>query len=308
MQKISVVVPVYNAEKYLDKCLDSIIKQTYKNIEIIIINDGSTDGSQKIINKYIEKYKEKIKAYETKNNGVAQARNLGIKKITGDYFLFVDADDYIEDYLIEKLVSIIQAGKIDIVKYKMKILKNNKEEMYKGPVFNKTNGEEAFNKLCFTDRMIDTPCLYLFNTNYFKKNNFYFLADTYHEDFGLIPLTIIKAKSFISSAICGYNYIEVENSITREDDYKKTVKKANDLFTHYDNIQKSIKQMQLDSKTKENILVYYTNAILLRIKELKEEDKKQYIEKIKDKKIVNNIKNGTVKSYIKFIYYKFILI
>ena len=106
MAKISVIVPVYNTSKYICKCLDSLINQTIKNeIEIIIVNDGSTDNSEEIIKNYIEKQENKnlIKYYKKQNEGIAKTRNFGIEKATGEYILFVDSDDYIDNKLIEKL-------------------------------------------------------------------------------------------------------------------------------------------------------------------------------------------------------------
>lgn len=307
MLKISVIVPVYNAEMYLKKCLNSIVNQTYKNIEIIVVNDGSNDNSKNIIDEYKNRYEGIIKVFETKNFGVAIARNYGIEKVSGDYFLFVDADDYIELDLIEKLSQIIEKEKIDIVKYKMKLINKNEEKLFDGPSFDKVDGQTAFNKLCFTDKMIDTPCLYLFNTKFFKENSFMFLKESYHEDFGLIPLVMINAKNFISSNIYGYNYVQVTGSIIRDESYEKTLKKANDLFIHYDNMIKSIEKMQLKESTTKNILIYYTNAILQRIKELNKEDKKEYAKKIKERELVNNLKRKNIKSYIKFMYYKLII-
>lgn len=305
MKKISVIVPVYNSEKYIERCLTSIINQTYKNIEIIIINDGSTDNSQGIIDKYVKENQNTIKTYQTKNNGVASARNLGIEKVTGDYFLFVDSDDYIEQNLIEKLNSIIEKEKVDIVKYKMKIIKeNNTGEISAGPVFEKTSGEDAFNKLCYTDKMIDTPCLYLFNTEYFKNNSFKFTENTYHEDFGLIPLVIVKANSFISTKICGYCYIYTDDSITRNKDNKKAIKKANDLLFHYDNMKHEIETYSISKCTKENIYSYYINALLLRIKELNGQTKKEYIQEIKKRNILTKLKTKGVKGFLKYLYYK----
>ena len=92
MKKVSVIVPVYNAEKYLEKCLNSLVEQTLEEIEIIIINDGSTDSSQKIIEKYAEKYGQKIITRTKKNEGQAIARNLGIELCSGKYIGFVDAE------------------------------------------------------------------------------------------------------------------------------------------------------------------------------------------------------------------------
>ena len=85
--KISVIIPVYNVEKYLSKCLDSVVNQTLKDIEIIVVNDGSPDNSQKIIDDYTKKYKN-IKSFVKKNGGLSDARNFGIKKASGKYIAF----------------------------------------------------------------------------------------------------------------------------------------------------------------------------------------------------------------------------
>lgn len=100
--EISVIVPVYNTEKYLSRCLDSIIAQTFKNIEIIIVNDGSPDGSMAIINNYASKYNN-IKVIEKENQGLAEARRSGINIATGDYIMHVDSDDWIPKNAIELL-------------------------------------------------------------------------------------------------------------------------------------------------------------------------------------------------------------
>ena len=89
---ISIIVPIYNSEKYLNKCIDSLINQTEKNIEIILVNDGSTDNSEEIIKEYKDK---RIKYYKNKNQGIGKTRNFGIEQATGSYIMFVDSDDYI---------------------------------------------------------------------------------------------------------------------------------------------------------------------------------------------------------------------
>ena len=99
---ISIIVPVYNVEKYLDKCIDSIINQTYKNIEIILIDDGSTDQSSAICDKY-SKLDKSIKVIHKKNGGISDARNEGTKITTGSYLMFIDSDDYIDSNMIEEL-------------------------------------------------------------------------------------------------------------------------------------------------------------------------------------------------------------
>ena len=102
MDKISIIVPVYNAQKYLKKCIDSIINQTYKNIEILLINDGSKDKSLKICKEY-EKKDSRIIVIDKQNKGVSNTRNVGIKKSTGDYIVFIDSDDCFELDAIETM-------------------------------------------------------------------------------------------------------------------------------------------------------------------------------------------------------------
>ena len=106
LPKISVVIPVYNAEKYLEQCLDSIVLQTYENLEIILVNDGSTDGSAKIMQKYAAN-DARIKIISTQNQGGSLARNAGIAKATGEYLSILDADDYISLGLYQKFINVI---------------------------------------------------------------------------------------------------------------------------------------------------------------------------------------------------------
>ena len=126
MEKVSIVIPVYNNEIYLEKCLDSIINQTYDNIEIILINDGSSDNSLAIMKKYSKKDK-RIIIIDKENEGVSTARNIGIKKCSGEYITFVDSDDYLEFDAIEKLYHEINTKNVDIVRsnYRVHYQKSN---------------------------------------------------------------------------------------------------------------------------------------------------------------------------------------
>ena len=114
--KISIIVPVYNAEKYLVECLNSLVEQTYKNIEIILIDDGSIDNSAKICDEYAKK-DERIKVVHQKNSGVSVARNNGLDMHTGDYVMFVDSDDWIELNTCEILINNIISNDKDILIY-----------------------------------------------------------------------------------------------------------------------------------------------------------------------------------------------
>lgn len=116
MPKVSVIVPVYNAEKYLSKCINSIANQTMKDIEIIMVNDGSTDSSLEIIEKYQNLYKNKMIIIDKKNGGAGSARNIGLDIATGEFIKFVDADDYLKLDVIDKMYNIAKEHKVSLVR------------------------------------------------------------------------------------------------------------------------------------------------------------------------------------------------
>ena len=115
MVKVSIVVPVYNVEKYLRKCLNSLVGQTLKEIEIIVVNDGSTDGSQKIIDEFVDNYPGKIKCLIKENGGLSDARNYGMPYCSGEYIGFVDSDDYVDTKMYELLYTNAKANRSDMV-------------------------------------------------------------------------------------------------------------------------------------------------------------------------------------------------
>ncbi len=307
MATLSIIVPIFNTGKYIEKCLNSIQQQTIKHkTEIIIINDGSTDNSKQIIQKYLEKQpnKNNIKYFEKENEGIAKTRNFGIEKATSPYILFVDSDDYIDSQLIEKIEPYIDK-QIDLIKFKLQRVDQNENVLEKvdGPVFEEMTGQEAFHKMYSEDILLDSPCVYAIKKELFTKNNFSFQR-TYHEDFGLIPLLLLIAKSVVSINDYLYNYVQVENSITRNDNYQKTLQKMDDCLFHYDNMIKTLGKFNIKKKAKEDIKIYYTNAILLKLEELQKKDQSRYIKQIKNRKFSQNIKARNLKQLIKKIVLK----
>ena len=111
---VSVIVPVYNSELYLGRCLDSVIKQTYRDLQIILVDDGSPDNSSEIAECWMKK-DSRIKVYHKKNGGLSDARNVGIDKSKGDYISFVDSDDTLEDNFLEEAFSLINGNDLDLV-------------------------------------------------------------------------------------------------------------------------------------------------------------------------------------------------
>ena len=305
MPTLSVIVPVYNTEKYVEKCINSILNSSFKDLEIIIVNDGSTDNSEEIIKKIIEENKDfNIKYLKKENGGLSDARNFALPYVKGKYISFIDSDDYIDVNLYKNLEKYMKQD-IDLIKFKMKKVdeEGNILEKLDGPVFEKCTGEEGYKKLCVDDKFLDPACIYLYKTKFFKENNFKYAKGLYHEDFGLTSLIILKASSFVSTEEFGYYYLQTKNSITRDKDYKKEIKKAKDLIKHYDNMIEKIDNDNYKISKESKILIkrYFTNTLLLKSYDLKEESLKNYLKELKKRKLYKNIKVENLKQLIKKI-------
>ena len=138
---LSVIVPVYNVEEYLERCIESIIASSYKNIEIILINDGSTDKSVHICEKLKAK-DERIKVFHKENEGVSSARNYGLENVKGEYITFVDSDDYIDKHMYTNLMNIMLKEDADIVYCDLVQVKSERDNQ----VDNKLNGYNIYEK------------------------------------------------------------------------------------------------------------------------------------------------------------------
>lgn len=212
MCKISIIVPVYNTEKYLEKCLNSLISQTLEDIEILCINDGSTDNSIKILEQYANR-DSRIKIINKKNAGVSAARNTGISQAKGEYLGFVDSDDYVDLNFYEKLyntakeynASIAVAGIIRFNEFHKKYhLKLNETIL--------SNDLKTKLKLC------DVPDKsYVWNkiykTDEFKKNNLNFSEGVYYEDVIFTPKALYYLKDMVTVPDTYYYYYRRSNSI-----------------------------------------------------------------------------------------------
>lgn len=219
--KVSIIVPVYNGEKYLKKCLNSIVNQTYRNIEIIIINDGSTDDSLGIINNYIDN-DERISLIDKENEGQAKARNIALKKTTGNYILFVDCDDYIESNMVEDMLALAIKNNCDIVSCNLKcICDNGEEHIIKGMKNISDNNRINF---MLSD---PGPCAKLFKTSFLRKQKFKFLENRIYEDLAVIPSLALYTKQIDYIACSYYNYVIHNNSTMKQTEFTP---KLNDIF------------------------------------------------------------------------------
>lgn len=211
---ISVIVPVYNVEKYINRCIDSVLKQTYKNIEIILVDDGSTDDSGKICDEYAKKDK-RIVVIHKENGGLSDARNAGIDIATGLYISFIDSDDYVENNYIEILYNSIIKNKTDMAIGSHKVIYDT------GTVLEKATGEESVLepkevlKRILYDDGIDLTA----NSKLYKKelfDNIRFPVARLFEDAATTYKLIDVANTISIVSISIYNYIIRNNSITNQ--------------------------------------------------------------------------------------------
>ena len=202
-KKISVIVPVYNVENYLESCVESIENQTYKNLEILLIDDGSTDNSLTIAQKCSNKY-DNIKVISKKNNGQGSARNVGMKKSTGDYISFIDSDDIIDKNMYHDMINYIMDNKLDIVECSyQEFCKDKKSFVYKsGAKSNELYSGQEYYEL----KPILSPCNKLYDAQFLKKISFEFTENRYAEDAYDITYLILKADRIMRLGKCYYFY------------------------------------------------------------------------------------------------------
>ena len=215
MQKdlISIIVPVYNVEKYLSKCLDSIINQTYKNIEIILIDDGSTDNSGAICDEY--KLKDnRIKVIHQNNKGVSFARRVGYISSNGEIISFIDGDDYISKRMIEIMHKVMCNKNVDIVMCKDVSVNvtNGKQSIRKWPQKNSILNRTEALKYIAEDKLKSFFCNKIFKKNIIKKSDF--LLDKRFEDFLCMPQIFNRISKVAIIIDPLYFYVRHEESFT----------------------------------------------------------------------------------------------
>lgn len=279
MIKYSFIVPVYNTEKYLNKSLDSLVNQTFKDFEIIIVNDGSTDGSSKIITKYEKKHKN-IKVINQANSGLSMARNNGVKKADGKYLIFIDSDDYVEKDLLKEVNKEIED--VEVLRYQVIEEDENgdNKKTYEETSFGIMKGYDAF-KCLSNYHFIEPAWCYVYKKDYYLENNFSFKKDVYHEDYGLIPYVIYKARKVKAISYAGYHYVQRNGSIMNNSDYKKTVKKAFDMLEQYKTLRLFSKNIGKKNNYDDYYLSYISNSVIVKARELKKDERKVYVNELR---------------------------
>lgn len=206
--KISVIVSVYNTEKYIEKCLDSLLNQTYSNIEIVVINDCSTDGSLKILKKYAKKYDNMILIENKENKGLSYSRNVGLEKATGEYIGYIDSDDYVDSTYYEQMMKAIKKEKSEIAIADMKIV--YEDGSFPDYVSKGCNGEVNTLNI-IKNGLAASACNKLFKRKIIEK--YKFSEGKLNEDLAVILPSIVAAKKISYVENNNYYYVQHTGSI-----------------------------------------------------------------------------------------------
>ncbi len=244
MPKVSVIIPVYNVENYLEKCLNSLIKQTLDDIEIIIVNDGSPDNSQKIIDSFASKYHNKIKAYIKENGGLSDARNFGIKRATGEFIAFVDSDDFVSEFMLEKMYNCAKETNADIVVCAHEAVKLDEKNCIKSSTVKEIEKAYTFGKSIYeSPEILAYSRSYAWNKLYKREilNGYKFPVGQYYEDSAVVYNILSSANKIELVNEPLYFYITGRSgAITSSCDNKifDIFKSCDAIISHYKKIGK----------------------------------------------------------------------
>ena len=249
MPKVSVIVPVYNVEKYLDKCINSLINQTLQDIEFIFVDDGSTDNSKQIIQKYTQNKTKRIKYLYKENGGLSSARNFGIPYAQGEYIAFLDSDDYIEPNMYEEMYKVAKQENSDMVECDFIWEYSNKKKYDCGIIYN--GNKEALEKarVVAWNKLIKREII--------EKEKIEFPYGLRYEDveffYKLLPS--LKRISFVKKFFI--HYVQRDNSIVNTQNSK-----TKDILKVLDNVIDYYKNNNYYEEYKEQLEYTYVRLLL----------------------------------------------
>jgi len=233
---ISVIVPIYNVEKYLNRCIDSIINQTYRNLEIILVDDGSPDNCPKICDEYAKK-DSRIIVIHKKNTGVSETRNFGLKYANGDYITFVDSDDWIDSDMYSYMMNYALTSNCDIIKCGYRKCFSNGDKIDIETPFYDNSIIEDINEILYlyTDKKIHAEIVTMLIKKEFIKNKIYFDKKIKLGEDLIFAIELFCGSNrilFLNKSF--YNYFTNLNSVTQKKEYK--MRNIEDLLDLYDKI------------------------------------------------------------------------
>ncbi len=287
--KFSIIIPFLNSEKTLHKCLQSVVEQNYNNIEVILIDNGSTDNSLNIIKEFKNL---DIKYFINKTGGIGKLRNIGLKNVTGDYILFLDSDDYFNKKLIDCLTSRIQTDlqDVDVIRFnanRIEYLKTSDKELNKYmlgemPPLTPKEALKIFNE---NECEFGPLWLYCYKTNFIKQNKFKFLDYHIHEDL-LNDYILCKANKIANINFIGYNYVKNVNGVTAPKDLLNEKLRAKAIIKNYDYVSKlMIKYIKKDLEFLKLRMEIFNEMLTYNTKYFKDNVLKYYINKVRKREI-----------------------
>lgn len=220
---VSIVIPIYNVENYLDECLTSVVNQTYRPLEVILVDDGSVDGSAEIARRYVREYSF-FSLFAEENEGLSVARNTGIEHATGKYIYFLDSDDYLEVNAIELLVKEAREKNADVVKFQAYGFKDGQDEVeqnayaYRGNYSGSYTGQDFLREQAKTEDATKSSCCLIFlERALLEKHNLRFPEGILHEDNLFHFQVLFYAQSVVVLKKCLYYRRYRTGSITQSD-------------------------------------------------------------------------------------------
>jgi len=249
--KVSIIVPVYNVENYLAKCLDSLVGQTLQDIEILVINDGSKDRSEVVIEEYVRNFPDKIKAFTKENGGLSDARNFGIERASGEFIGFVDSDDYVMETMFEEMLQLAEKHQAKMVICNIqKVDQNGKVTQKLTQIPNMSEKINLGDHFSVFSDLSYFACNKLFKKELFDQKRF--KKGIHFEDIQLIPQLLLECKTLAQTQNFHYQYLERTDSITKTHtekglDILKAVKDVEKVFekSGYAYKRKELKNFQI---------------------------------------------------------------
>lgn len=311
MEKVSIIVPIYNAEKTLCRCLDSIVEQSYDNIEIICINDASSDNSVEIIKEYKKKDKRIMFINNKQNKGPAVTKGIGLENATGDYISFVDSDDYIDKYMIEKMVNYAVNNKLDIVRCNYDNYVD--EKLIKGIMPIETAILSKKQKNLFINFLLsgEVPAymqLIMLNKKFLDKHNIS-LGDKYYlEDllYYIKILSLTNKVGIINEPL--YVYVNNNDGLTFSLSNDRILKRIDGLLFYNSEVKKIIAGKEerriIDTRT-----FFLINHFMYELYKVSKNNKQLIVDTLDSSSIEKIINNVDTSAYNKFtkVGYKLIL-
>lgn len=249
MPKVSIIVPVYNVEDYLIRCLDSLVNQTLQDIEIIAVNDGSTDHSGELLQIYQKKYPEKIKVLEKKNGGLSDARNYGIPHATGEYIAFLDSDDYVEFDMYERMYKKAKEEDSDMVECDFIWEYPDRKKIDTGLVYHNKKDMIIYARVVAWNKLIKRSVLDVAKVEYPKGLRYEDVEFFYK----MVPY--YNKVSFIKEPFV--HYIQRDSSISNSQN-----ERTKEIFNVLDNVIEYYKEKKLFDEYKVELEYTYTRLLL----------------------------------------------